>query len=585
MEKIPISLTENTPYKPVLYKADFMIPMSDGVKLATDIYRPAANGVVIEEKLPIVLQRTPYNKRSKQYVKQLKYLVRRGYIAVIQDCRGRYQSEGSFIKYTNEPKDGYETIEWLAGLPYTNGNVGTMGLSYGAHVQACAAKLNPPHLMTSVLNMGGTSNGWDHSIRNHGAFTLKQLTWAFLQVADESDNPVVRDMLDIEKAIHWFQALPLKKGLNPLSVVPNFEAYIFEMMTHSDYDDYWKEVSIEEKYEKIKVPALIMGGWYDLYSKQTFVNYNGMVHHGGTEEARSGTKMIMGAWPHPLSASTTTGEVDFGEDSKYDLEGMEIRWLDYWLKGIDNGIINEAPIKLFIMGANYWRDECEWPLARTRYVNYYFHSSGRANSLFGDGILSPKLPGDEPKDRYTYDPDNPVPTLGGNNCCSPDIVAWGAYDQRPAEKRNDVLIYTTPPLAEDIEVTGPICVKLYASSSTPDTDFTAKLVDVFPDGYAMNLCDGIIRARYRKSFEEAKLMKPDTVYEFTIDCWVTGNVFKAGHRIRVDISSSNFPRFDRNPNTGHEFGMDSELSIAEQTVYHNMNYPSHIILPVIPSEG
>jgi len=544
------------------------VPMRDGVILSADIFRPEAAGT-----FPVILMRTPYDNNSL-IAKGIQY-ARRGYALVAQDCRGRYDSAGEFYAWHNEVKDGYDTQEWIGRQPWCNGKIGTAGGSYLGLVQWLAAPLRSQYLKTMVPRVI-TSNFYDSPNYSGGAFQLAlNMLWGFRQLGRTNQN--------IEH-YNWpelFRTLPL---ITADEAAGRKITFWKDWVRHPSYDDYWKEVSIEEKYEQITVPALIMGGWYDLYSKQAFVNYNGMVQRGGTEEARKGTKMIMGAWPHPLSASTITGEVDFGADSKYDLEGMELRWFDYWLKGIDNGIMNEAPIKLFIMGANYWRDEYEWPLARTQYVNYYFHSSGRANSLSGNGTLSTTLPEDEPPDRYIYNPDNPVPTLGGNNCCSPDIVAWGAYDQRPAEQRNDVLVYTTPVIQCDIEVTGPIVVKLYASSSTPDTDFTAKLVDVFPDGYAMNLCDGIIRARYRESFEEAKLMKPGTVYEFTIDCWVTGNVFKAGHRIRVEISSSNFPRFDRNPNTGHEFGMDSELSIAEQKVYHNRNYPSHIILPVIPCE-
>jgi len=544
------------------------VPMRDGVILSADIFRPEAAGT-----FPVILMRTPYDNNSL-IAKGIQY-ARRGYALVAQDCRGRYDSAGEFYAWHNEVKDGYDTQEWIGRQPWCNGKIGTAGGSYLGLVQWLAAPLRSQYLKTMVPRVI-TSNFYDSPNYSGGAFQLAlNMLWGFRQLGRTNQN--------IEH-YNWpelFRTLPL---ITADEAAGRKITFWKDWVRHPSYGDYWKEVSIEEKYEQINVPALIMGGWYDLYSKQAFVNYNGMVQRGGTEEARKGTKMIMGAWPHPLSASTITGEVDFGADSKHDLEGMELRWFDYWLKGIDNGIMNEAPIKLFIMGANYWRDEYEWPLARTQYVNYYFHSSGRANSLSGNGTLSTTLPEDEPPDRYIYNPDNPVPTLGGNNCCSPDIVAWGAYDQRPAEQRNDVLVYTTPVIQCDIEVTGPIVVKLYASSSTPDTDFTAKLVDVFPDGYAMNLCDGIIRARYRESFEEAKLMKPGTVYEFTIDCWVTGNVFKAGHRIRVEISSSNFPRFDRNPNTGHEFGMDSELSIAEQKVYHNRNYPSHIILPVIPCE-
>jgi putative CocE/NonD family hydrolase len=614
MEKTSTSLTENSPYEPVLYKADVMIPMSDGVKLATDIYRPAANGVVLEEKLPIVLQRTPYNKRSEQYVEQLKYLVRRGYVAVIQDCRGRYQSEGSFIKYANEPKDGYDTIEWLANLPYTNGNIGTMGLSYGAHVQACAAKLNPPHLQTSVLNMGGTSNGWNHSIRNHGAFTLKQLTWAFRQVADETDNPVVRDMLDIEKAIHWFQALPLKKGLSPLSIVPDFEAYIFEMMTHSDYDDYWKDMGTNwmEYYDQTSdIPMIHISGWYDGYCATAIQNYLGL-----SRSKKSPIRLLMGPWLHGENNCTCAGNVEFGPDAAIDdfYTEWHLRWFDRFLKDKENGVEKEPAIKLFIMGTGdghkdqsgrlfhggYWRTEADWPLPDTRFTNYYFHA---------DGSLNTELSGvDDSSTTFTYDPSHPVPTIGGAMAASLPVFVGGAFDQRerefkgdpekgffgskspylPLKARHDVVVFQTDPLPEDVEVTGPIVVKLFASSTAVDTDFTAKLIDVyppskdFPSGFEMNLTDGILRARYRNSCERQELMNLGEIYEFTIEPFETANVFKKLHRIRIDISSSNFPRFDVNPNTGEPLGMSRCVIKADNTIFHDMVHPSHVILPIIP---
>ncbi|MBM3944078.1 MAG: CocE/NonD family hydrolase, partial [SAR202 cluster bacterium] len=271
-----------------------------------------------------------------------------------------------------------------------------------------------------------------------------------------------------------------------------------------------------------------------------------------------------------------------GTDSMLDLMDVERRWFDRWLKGIKNGVEAEKPLRLFVMGANEWRNESEWPLARTKFTPWYFHSGGKANSLTGDGTLSPKKPAAEKPDTYTYDPRFPTPTRGGCNCCDPEIVAWGAYDQRSVEYRQDVLVYTSEPLKEDMEVTGPVIVKLHASTDCRDTDFTAKLVDVYPDGYAVNLCDGIIRGRYRESTSKQKLLKPGQTYEFTIDLWPTSNVFLKGHRIRVDISSSNFPRFDRNPNTGNRFGYDTEMRVANQTVFHESARPSHIILPVIP---
>jgi len=301
-----------------------------------------------------------------------------------------------------------------------------------------------------------------------------------------------------------------------------------------------------------------------------------------TPETRSSQKLLMGPWAHllPYSVPTTrgTGDIDFGPESRIELHEIQVRWFDYWLKGIKNGIMEEPPIRIFVMGNNVWRDEYEWPLARTQYTPYYFRSKGKANSDKGDGILSPEPPADEPADHYIYDPYQPVPTLGGNTLG----IAMGVFDQRPVESMPNVLVYTSPPLEKDLEVTGPIRVELFASSSAPDTDFTAKLVDVRPDGYGQNIADGIIRARYRNSLTYPSLLRPGEIYEFTIDLWATSHVFKTGHRIRVDISSSNFPRFDRNPNTGNRINTDRELRSAEQRIFHDSKYPSHILLPVIP---
>ena len=278
------------------------------------------------------------------------------------------------------------------------------------------------------------------------------------------------------------------------------------------------------------------------------------------------------------------GEVDFGKASMVDFQSVELRWFDHWLKGKKNGIEKEAPLSIFIMGTNEWRDEHEWPLARTKFTSYYFHSAGKANSLQGDGELSTQKPVEEKPDKFTYNPQFPVPTQGGCNCCNPEIVPWGAYDQRSVEHRQDVLVYTSEPLKQDIEVTGPVIVKLHASTDGKDTDFTAKLVDVHPDGYARNLCDGIIRGRYRESTSRQVLLKPGEVYEFTIDLWPTSNVFQKSHRIRVEISSSNFPRFDRNLNTGGRFGYEYKMREAKQTIFHDKARPSHILLPVIPAK-
>ena len=354
-----------------------------------------------------------------------------------------------------------------------------------------------------------------------------------------------------------------------------------DWIEHSSYDDYWEKINVENRFEEISAPAYIMGGWYDLYAVDSFKIFKAIRERGGTPEARQ-SKLIVGPWPHRLSQSPKTGDIDFGAPSMFDLDLEEMRWFDYWLKGINNGIVDEAPLRIFIMGVNEWRDEHEWPLSRADWQKWYLHSGGEANSVNGDGILSTEPPGEEPPDNFVYDPRNPVQTMGGNNCCSPHIVPWGPHDQRPAEARNDVLCYTSKPLAEDTEVTGPIKVTLYAATDGQDTDWTAKLVDVSPTGYAMNLCDGIIRARYRDSLSEPSLLEANRVYEYRIDVGVTGNVFLKGHQIRLDISSSNFPRFDRNLNTGGPLGLESEMRTVHQAVYHSAECSSHVLLPVIP---
>ena len=329
-------------------------------------------------------------------------------------------------------------------------------------------------------------------------------------------------------------------------------------------------------------PAYNTGGWYDVFVAGTFENFNGLRKHGGSPEARQ-SKLICGPWMHPLSTSTKTGDVDFGGHSLVDLGAEELRWFDYWLKGENNGIADEPPMRLFIMGSNVWRDEHEWPLDRTDWQKWYLHSGGNANTLHGNGTLSADPPSDEPADTFVYDPAVPVQTLGGNNCCNPEIVPWGPYDQRPVEIRGDVLCYTSAPLERDVEVTGPIKLTLFAESDARDTDWTGKLIDVRPDGYAVNLCDGIIRARFRDDPSNPTLLDPGKVYEYELDLDVTGNVFKRGHRIRIDVSSSNFPRFDRNPNTGAAWGRELEFRVARQAVHHSSRYPSHVTLPVIPS--
>ena len=545
------------------------MPMRDGVSLSGDIYSPSGQ----PGPFPVILVRTPYDNMAVTLVDYAVLYAQNGYVCVTQDTRGRNDSLGEFYPWVNEFTDGYDSVEWIGAQPWCDGNVGMSLASYAGNVQWQTAVMGSRYLKTIVPRVIG-HNLHDAPHYQGGAFQLGlNTTWAF-----RVDGRTWQ-LIDLYNWDQLFHTLPLrdipKAGGKEI-------AHYQDWIDHPDYDDYWKALSIEERYEDIKIPVLQIGCWYDVFTIGTFKNYTGMRERGGSEAARAHQKAIVGPWVHKLSELTHSGLVDYGKASVLDLDEIERRWFDRWLKGKDNGAEADAPLRIFVMGVNEWRDEHEWPLARTSFTPYYFHSGGSANSLQGDGKLSFDAPAKESPDRYAYDPAFPTPTRGGGNCCNPEIVDWGAFDQRPVEYRSDVLVYTSDPLEEDLEITGPVEVKLFASTDARDTDFTAKLVDVGPDGYAVNVSDGIIRGRYRESREYQKLLEPGTVYEFTIEMGPTSNVFLKGHRIRVDIASSDFPRFDRNPNTGNKFGQDAELRVAHQTVLHDVEHASHIILPVVP---
>ena len=548
---------------------DIRVPMRDGTTLSADRYFPKGQ----PGPFPVILARTPYDNMSEPLINDAIYFAQNGYAFLAQDCRGRNDSDGVFDPWVNEYNDGHDTLEWIGAQSWCNGNVGMHGSSYLGGVQWMAAAMGSRYLKAIVPRVIG-DNLHDSPHYQGGAFTLHlDATWCF-RMGGRTWQAIDR--------FNWDQVFPTL----PLRDVPKVGgkdiSFFQDWLDHPDYDDYWRNLAIKERYHDIKVPVLQIGGWYDVFAGGTLNNFLGMREKGGSDVARNGQRVVMGPWHHHACSETHAGEVDFGNVSVLELNEIELRWFDHWLKGIDNGADREAPLRIYVMGTNEWRDEHEWPLARTRLTPYYLHSGGSANSLVGDGTLSTEAPAAEPCDRYDYNPVFPTPTRGGGTCCSPEIVDWGAFDQRPVEFRNDVLVYTSEPLEDDLEVTGPVIVKLHASTDGRDTDFTAKLVDVHPDGNAKNLCDGIIRGRYRESTKSQKLLEPGAVYEFTIDLWITSNVFKKGHRIRVDISSSNFPRFDRNLNTGRTAADDTEIRMARQTVFHDRTRPSQIVLPVIP---
>jgi hypothetical protein len=559
-------------------------PMRDGVKLSTDIYLPRDQ----RGPFPVILRRTPYDNTGMGAAEDAAYFVQRGYAYVAQDGRGRYDSEGLYQPWAEDFPDGHDTIEWIGRQPWCNGNVGTQGASYMGFVQWAAAAGGSRFLKCIAPRIVGTSVYHDWLFRG-GAFHLSFfLHWNLRMTGRSAQNLGLYNFRELENVLP-LRDIPKRAG--------QLGTHLDTVLQHPTYDAFWKALSVNERFADIKVPVFALNGWFDYFLGGTLKGYVGMREHGGSELARLNQKLVLGPWFHGGNLRTNAGQVDFGFASMQEPRVTELRWFDRWLKGAANGVDTEAPIRLFTMGANQWREEREWPIARTQFTRFFLHSRGSANSARGDGVLSTQTPTDEPSDRYAYDPMDPVPTMGGNGY-GPQVSLAGAqgaaglalgpqyagsHDQRLVEARHDVLVYTTEPLAQDVEVTGPVSVVLHASSDCTDTDFTAKLVDVHPSGYAVNVCDGILRARYRESLETPRLLTPGKVEQLTIDLWATSNLFKQGHRIRLEVSSSNFPHYDRNLNTGHDWGVDAAMQVAHQEVHHTQAHPSHVLLPVVPA--
>jgi putative CocE/NonD family hydrolase len=568
----------------VSYERGVAVKMHDGVTLRADIYRPNAEG-----KFPVLLQRTPYNK-DNEFDFGLK-AASRGYVVVVQDVRGRYTSEGDWYTFKNEPNDGYDTIEWAAALPYSNGKVGMFGGSYVGATQMLAAIAHPPHLagICPVVTASNYHDGWTYQ---SGAFEQWfNESWTSGLAQDTLNRAVMHHT----NAVDGMWKLPLTSyplfNLSPghMASTPALAPYFLDWLAHPNYDDYWKALSIEENFGDIAVPALHIAAWYDIFLGGSLRNYMGIKTHGGSEAARHGQQLMVMIGGH-AGSGRKIGDVDFGPAAEGEEEDVILRWYDFLFKGIQNDFASQKPVKIFVMGANQWRNEDDWPLARAHNTKYFLHSEGKANSLTGNGKLSTAAPGKEVPDQFVYNPGTPVPTVGGPLCCDSQHWPPGPRDQRPVETREDVLVYSTPTMVQDFEVTGPVTLELYAKSSAVDTDFTAKLVDVSPDGFAQNLTEGILRARYRDSQERPTLMNPGQIYKLNLDLWATSNVFKKGHVLRLEISSSNFPRFDRNLNTGLalpsnkvEYANEGAGFVsATNIILHDAEHPSALILPLVP---
>jgi uncharacterized protein len=561
------------------------VPMKtrDGVTLYANIYRPRASG-----KFPVILMRTPYDKSVDWAVAPTGKIVSRGYVAIIQDVRGRYTSEGEWYPFRHEQGDGYDAVEWAAALPYSDGKVGMMGASYVGATQMLAAIAQPPHLAAIAPNMTASNyhDGWTYQ---SGALEqwfdqnwTSQLAQNTLErLIDQNTNALIGSLtlpLTNYPAFNFGQ-LPADEKLTQL-----LAPYYLDWLAHPDYDSYWKQWSIEENFSKIAVPMLQVGGWYDIFNAGTLRNYMGAKKYGATEAARTRQHLLIEIGGH-AGFGRRIGDVDFGPHAIENVyTDVILDWYDFLFKGVKNGFATDKPVKLFTMGANEYRQEDDWPPPQAHATKYFLHSNGKANSVRGDGSLSTSAPKSETPDSYIYNPANPTPTIGGPLCCDEVHLEPGPRDQRPVENRDDVLIYSIGPLAQDLEATGPVTADLFVKSSAVDTDFTAKLVDVDPDGFARDLTEGILRMRYRASQERSELMNPGQIYEITLDLWATSNVFLRGHTLRLEISSSNFPRFDRNMNTGEEARFARNSVPATNMILHDAQHPSALILPVMPAK-
>ena len=564
------------PRNDILVDNHVPVRMRDGVTLYADVYRPTGSG-----RHPVLLSVTPYStERFPTAYDAAVYFAQRGYVYVFQDVRGRHESEGVWVPFVNDEKDAYDTIEWAAKQPWSDGKVAMQGGSYLGQNQWRAAQAKPASLVTIFPMVASTSIYHDWITLNGGWRLSFNFGWG--PVRQESrimQNPGPHT-IDGLRAIHYDQVqrhLPLN---TMQQLVGRHARFYDDWLANPDYNAYWKPFNVEEQFDKIAVPVHTFGGWFDIFSQGTLRGYVGMSQKAATDRARRGSNLVIGPWGH--GPTQKFGAIDFGPTANVDALTLQLRWYDHWLKGMDNGLASEAPVKLFVMGRNAWVYEREYPLARTDYRPLYFSSGGNANTAGGDGRLTWTKPaGASPQDRFRYDPNDPVPSVGGNNCCGTPTAA-GPQDQRSIEGRRDVLVYTTDVLQEELEATGPVKVVLYAASDAVDTDFVAKLIDVHPDGSSYNMAEGILRARYRESLTQPTLLKPGQVYRLEIDLVGTSIAFLKGHRIRVHVTSSHFPQFDRNPNTGATFATTAAVKVAEQTVYHDTERASHILLPVIP---
>ena len=563
---------------------DVEVPMRDGTVLRADVYR-IKNG----PPAPALIQRIPYRKEEGFVIPPFR-AVEAGYVVVSQDTRGRYQSDGTFVPFAHEIDDGYDTVEWVAAQPWCDGNVGMTGGSYYGATQWLAAAARPPHLR-AIAPLHTSSDLYTNWFYQGGAFELSfTLMWTLMLLAPDYLSKLAKagtvepvELRELERLLEQLEDLYKFRPLSGIPLVKRRLPWYGEWLGHPLQSGYWRKISPQTYHDRIDIPVYNIGGWYDIFLRGTIENFAGIGRR--RPPGSRDNHLIIGPWAHGFMWGVYP-QIDYGKlasDIAIDLPGKLLNFFDRWMKPA--GAAKETPpVELFVMGENRWRQFESWP-PDADLTPYYLHSEGQANTSRGNGTLSTVHPGDEPSDAYLFDPNHPVPTIGGQTFAQGPMIAAqsGPADQTPIEQRHDVLCYTSDVLTEPVTVVGPVKARIYASSSAKDTDWVVKLIDVFPDGRALLLTEGVLRARYRESFENPRLLEPGEVYEFEIDMWATGNTFLPGHRIRIDVTSSNFPRFDVNTNTGgilaEEDGKNAVRAV--NTIYHNSKFPSHVLLPVL----
>jgi putative CocE/NonD family hydrolase len=573
----------------VTKQTDVAATMRDGTVLRADVYRPDTL-----DPVPVILMRTQYGKSDAQ-VSASRYrppdwFASHCFLVVIQDVRGMGASGGTFSEFTHDMEDGYDTVEWAAALPGADGKVGMYGSSYVGATQWLAAVMAPPHLVT-IVPANTASDYYDGWTYEGGEFRLAFVQpWAIGSLAlsaarNRKDQDTAAQLTAAAaEPTRWMDFRPFK-DLPPLQPHnPAVAPWYFDWIRHWTRDDFWRRLSIRERYASVKVPVLHVEGWYDAFLAGGAENFSGMVAHGGNDLARNNQRLVIGPWDHvdwgrPDSRPAPLLN-DIGTVGDSPVNDLMLAWFDHFLNGKDTAVAGQPRVDYFVMGADTWKSASSWPLPQTHWTTYYL--SGPGGIADRKGQLVSAAPGAEPPDAYTYDPAFPAPSLGGHSCCGAQSGPQGPYDQTPVEQRSDVLVYRSEPLDRDTEVTGPVSVRLWARSTAVDTDFTAKLTVVKPDGRVINLNNGILRTSFRDSLSNPTPTVPGQPYEYQIQVWPTSYEFNSGDRIGLEITSSDYPQFAPNPDTGSPFGTDSDIRTATQGILHDGQHPSSVTLPVIP---